>query len=1245
MNPMSRERWRRVELLCAAARKLPPGGRAPYLAQACEGDEELRSAVEALLAGDTSSTTAISLASSSGPGSKLGPYQLEWLLGEGGMGQVFRARDTRLGRSVAIKVIRSESAVRADFQLRFRREAQAVAALNHPHICTLYDVGEQDGFCYLVMEFVEGQTLAYRLREGPLPADQLLRRAVETAQALAAAHERGIIHRDLKPANLMLTSNGIKVLDFGLAKFTGPQVPAGGEATEAFTILGTPAYMSPEQALGEELDLRSDIFSLGCVLYEAATGVRPFRGDSVSEILREVVSGHPPPPSSLRPELRAGWDAVLQRAMAKERNRRYASAADFVAALDQLQEKAAKPAPRTEERQADPVFGRGSELQRLAELLQSAVSGNGKVVMVSGEPGIGKTALTRNFVYGVRKRNEDLVVILGSCVEQYGTGEAYLPFLDAIGNLLQNSNAAHSLFRLHAPTWCLQFPAVFSGATMEQIQREATGATKDRMLRELGDALSALTAETPVLLVLEDFHWADPASVDMMRHLAERSHDKRLMVVVTARPEDIERNNPALKKCYTEMRARAICQEIALRAISLEDVTAYLDSHFAPNEFPAELARVIHRKSEGHPLFVTGAIQILTERGDIARTNGAWRLNLPLGQMDVDVPASVRSMIEKKVGLLSEEQRQTLLYASIEGEEFTSTVLSALLEIDELDLEERLDKIAKVHRLIYVDTERELPDGAIATVYRFSHALYQYFLYDQLLSKRRILLHRRAAETLERTYSGQLGRVASQLATHFEKGRDFPKAIEYLLQAGATALSRYAYAEAAAHFTHGLELVDKLPEDQRAARKAALLQKRAGARTALGLLNEAGADYLAMSDACRAAGDEEGECRALIGVCLVAQNARDVESMERYNPEARALAEKIGNEDLVAEATNAWAMYNMACGSLAEAETSFARSIPTARKLNDRPALVVGLTFKGVLRFWKSDYAEAEQLQMESTRLCAEERDGFHWPLALLYLGWARANQGNIAGAMTAMQEGLDLARRNNNALALSRIPNGIGWVWRETGNLGKAIEFNEGNVEITQRTGAAEGEANALINLVYDYLEAGHPHKAADALERIYPLYEREKWNRWRFYGIRHPAASAEYLLGQRRLDGAEEYARLTLTNAERNDVPKYTAIARRLLGQIAAARGDGNAAEEELLRSLEPFSGHPMPLIEWRNHLALARLLKSRNRPAAARESYRQAERLLGELAANISDPAQRAGFLIMDAVREVLAGAAGG
>ena len=945
---------------------------------------------------------------------------------------------------------------------------------------------------------------------------------------------------------------------------------------------------------------------------------------------------------SLRPEQPGEWDGILRQAVANDRNGRSQSAVEVSQALEALQGRPVESRSRREEREPEPVFGRDRELSKLGELLQSALDGVGRVALVTGEPGIGKTALAASFVYAARKRNPDLLLARGACVEQYGAGEPYLVFLDALGSLLRAPGGESWMapLRRFAPTWCLQFPAEFSSNAMEQLHREAIGATKDRMVRELADAFAALTAESPILLFLEDVHWVDPASVDMLRQLAERASSQRLMILATARPEDIERDNPTLKKCYTEMHARGICEEIALAALKAPDVAAYLNAHYSPNEFPPELVVLIHSKSEGHPLFATGAIQILAERGDIVRDNSAWRLKQPLVQIELDAPVSMRSVIEKKVSLLSDSQRQALVYASIEGEEFTSTVLAALLQADDLELEDRLHTIEAVHRLIRVKGEEDLPDGSAATRYRFAHALYQYYLYDQILSKRRVLLHLRAGQTLERIYGGQQGRVAGALATHFERGRDFSKALTYLVQAGDTALSRYATAEALGHFTHGLGLIDKLPPEERLERRSTLLHKRAQAYMSAGRLNDAKAEYAAMLEVCRAAGDLEDECRALIGMTTAAHNLRELVDVERYGREAMALAERTANQALVADAGLQWAIYLGVNGRLPEAQTHWDRCIPLARSSTNRAALASGLTYQGVKHFWESEYEVAEATQLEAAGLAAEIRDGFYLPLALFYLGLTRANRGRLSEAMASLEEAMDLAKRNNNAVALSRVPNGCGWVWREIGNLGKAIEFNDGSVEFSRRFRAAEAESNALINLVYDYLLAGEPGKAAGALERVQPLYERERWNRWRFHEIRHQAAEAELRLVEGDLDRAGEHARVLLDNSRKYGVPKYVATAQRLLGEVAALKGDHNTAEEELTRSLEPFASHPMPLIEWRHHAALARLLASCRRPAAALKAFSRAEELVQGLAAGIYDPALRDMFLQTRSVHEVLA-----
>ena len=270
-------------------------------------------------------------------GSSLGPYQIISALGTGGMGEVYKARDTRLDRTVAIKVLPSDVAGDPDLRARFEREARAVAALDHPHICGIYDVGESNGTHYLVMPHLDGQTLAARLERGPLLLDQALKIATEIADALDKAHRQGIIHRDLKPANVMLTKSGAKLLDFGLAKLrtAGPismsgmsQLATRAPETAHGTILGTVQYMAPEQVEGREADTRSDIWALGAVIYEMVTGMRPFQGDSPASVIGAILKDHPPLLSTRQLLAPRTLDQLVDRCLAKDSDERWQSTGD-----------------------------------------------------------------------------------------------------------------------------------------------------------------------------------------------------------------------------------------------------------------------------------------------------------------------------------------------------------------------------------------------------------------------------------------------------------------------------------------------------------------------------------------------------------------------------------------------------------------------------------------------------------------------------------------------------------------------------------------------------------------------------------------------------------------------------------------------------------------------------------------------------------------------------------------------------
>src|SRR5579859_4608938 len=257
------------------------------------------------------------------PGVRLGPYEILDALGAGGMGEVYRARDTRLGRDVAVKILPAEFSADPIRKQRFEREAKTISSLNHPHICVLHDVGSQDGINYLVMECVEGESLAKRLERGPLPLEQLLKYGAQIADALDKAHRAGIVHRDLKPGNIMLTSSGAKLLDFGLAKptpesallatLTGAAPTLHSPVTQEGTIVGTFQYMSPEQVEGKELDGRSDIFSLGAMLYEMLTGRRAFEGKSQLSVASAILEKEPASISTIKPMTPPTLDHAIRK--------------------------------------------------------------------------------------------------------------------------------------------------------------------------------------------------------------------------------------------------------------------------------------------------------------------------------------------------------------------------------------------------------------------------------------------------------------------------------------------------------------------------------------------------------------------------------------------------------------------------------------------------------------------------------------------------------------------------------------------------------------------------------------------------------------------------------------------------------------------------------------------------------------------------------------------------------------------
>jgi DNA-binding winged helix-turn-helix (wHTH) protein/tetratricopeptide (TPR) repeat protein len=901
----------------------------------------------------------------------------------------------------------------------------------------------------------------------------------------------------------------------------------------------------------------------------------------------------------------------------------------------------AQPGTEADNGDSDILVGRESELNKLESFLHRAIEGAGRMIFITGEPGIGKTALCDAFLRRVRSTFPTARLCRGRCLERYGTDESYLPVLETLSGLLSGPDREFvaDVLRSRAPTWCLQFPAVFSSHdALGRLYSETVGATKERMLREMVEGLGALASAAPVVWHVEDLHWADPSSIDLLRRVCQDVGRQRLLVTGTFRPEDVERGNRPFKSFLLEMQAHNQCEEIALGLLSREHLATYLDTRFAPNRFQPELAALIHRKTEGQPLFATSLVQFLVERGDIAQVSGEWIVTKLLSELDMEAPVNVSKMIRKKIEALDVEDRRALEYASIQGEEFTSAVLAGLLDVDDLALEERLDRLDKVHRLIETLGEEELPDGTLATRYRFTHVLYQNALYKDLLNKRRAVLHRKAGDLMIRFYGDHAPRLATQLAIHFERGRDFERAVEFLICAGDNSRQINANEKATEHYTRAFGFVPRLRSEQQITALLTIYPKRGAAYLATSQFDRAVEDFTKLLHQARTTGDRTTQHNALNALAEVFFYSHRLQELDECAGEAMRIAQNLGDERLRIETMVFIAMKQDIVGELGEAKRNLDEIIRIAKAFDHRKALLDGLAWRGQLYFFQSEYERAEEVLLEALSLASELR---HGPLLLqtqFFLGLSLGNMGRVSEALAVLREASDIALRNGDQYWQAKIPNCIAWIHRELEDFAQAFKCDLEGLETARVSKVSEAETNSLISLGFDRTHTAEPEKALESFGEAEAILKSDVWCRWRFR-LRLYAGLSTHRLSRGELDTAARYARLLLKSATRYQARKYIAIAHKLLAEVSAVRDELAEAAEQLYMALNQLTGYPAPLVEWRIHSMLGRL-HSQLSDGSAAEAFEKASAIVQMIAANIEEEKLRASFLAAPAVREVLA-----
>ena len=734
-----------------------------------------------------------------------GRYRVRRLLGEGAKKRVFCAYDETLDRDVALALLKTEG-LDAAARERLKREAQTMGRLGtHPHIVNIFDTGEHEGMPYLVSELVDGGDVETLLQDTPAPLS--LQRTLEitkgVARGLAFAHSRGVIHRDLKPANVWLTHEGAaKLGDFGLALSLDRS-----RLTGQGMMVGTVAYMPPEQALGGDATTRSDLYSLGAMLYEMVTGAPPFQGTEATEIISSHINATPSPPSATTehcpPELE---DLVLQL-LEKDPVKRPGSAESVLAALDDV-DPAGPSVPRSGpgETPADPgtrkgFVGRGKELEQLRVTFDRAFAGHGSIALVIGEPGIGKTRIAQELESYAHLRGAQ--VLWGPSDEEPGA-PPYWPWIQ-IGRQWGNGQDADSMeatFGTSSGTLARLFPELQELPGVTDVEPVPNSPSVQFQLFEAYTGFLRTTASNqPLLLILDDLHRADVASLSLLAHIGRHIRDMRVLVVGTCR--DIEFNRPAdLKAVLAELNRHTGIERIMLGGLTREEVAEYVAATTRTTPPGAVVDRVFDA-TEGNPFFLGEVVNLLTRDGGLDRDTISW----------IGIPDGVRDVLSLNLDGLSEDAKRLIQVAAVAGREFSYEMLAGLNEADDNIL------LRLIEEGIEARVIEELPQPGW---YRFSHALMQETVLAELSSTRRFHLCGEVGEGLERQSTDKTGEHLAALAVHFSEAGTINqvharKAVAYCVASADRAEEAAAWGDAAAFCRRAAEsanragMVDDVP--------------------------------------------------------------------------------------------------------------------------------------------------------------------------------------------------------------------------------------------------------------------------------------------------------------------------------------------------------------------------------------------------------------------------------------------------
>jgi tetratricopeptide (TPR) repeat protein/tRNA A-37 threonylcarbamoyl transferase component Bud32 len=1009
-------------------------------------------------------------------------------LGEGGKGIVFKARDTALNRVVAIKMLKSETASEEAYS-RFIREAQAVAKLNNPNIVSIYDIGKEDEKRFFVLEFVDGTSLRELMKtypEGKCDMQTVLRMAIDVCSALQYAHAQGVLHRDIKPENILITEDGVaKLMDFGLAKMLGQQ-----GITQEGIIVGTVAYVAPENALGKGADARSDLYSFGAVLYETLTGRPPFPGEDPVKVIFSHIHDYPVSLTKSNPKVPQALADCIMKLLEKEPGKRYQSATDLLVVLREVAEgylrevlvpshkpSVVVPSPRPSAVKEVQLIDRVEEMRLLREAVDRAVRGEGGAVFLYGEAGIGKTRLTREL--GAYARLRGMHVLYGRCPALFRMDGVppYVLWSEVVKDYLQSSSP-EQLYRVIG-----FYPGELSKLVPEI--RQKLGAVpeslpispehgRDRLFEAVSQFVTNISKEAPLLVILDDLQWTDQTSLLLLHYLARGVYRESLLLLGAYRDTDIDEKHP-LSPVLTELNRERLLQSAQLKRMSFDDTLEMIKRILEQDDVPKEFCEVVYEKMRGNPFFTEEVIKSLKEEEIIYREDNKWKIK---DVSKIEFPKTVKGVIKARVSRLDDECQNVLTMASFIGNDFSFDALCEVTGIEEnklLEIVERMLKTGLVKERVIRGED----------MYCFTDVIVRDVVHEEVSHLRHKRLHSKVGSALEKVYAKKIDEHLGELAYHFLEGGDKDKALDYFLKAGEKAAKIYANSEAISYFQSAFSLLEE--KEGELLEKARVLEELGDIKKIVG---EWDACMKHWNDALllwKQMQEKENVSRLHRKIAnILWEQKGDIEKAKESLEKALKILETEPESSELARVYGEMAHMYWRTGDTDNARSWGEKALEFAKRVNDHEIIANSCLDLGNTLTMMLDYERGVKLEETALEIALEHG----------YMEIALRAYNNLAAALREggeeekkkgfeyLETGYELAKKIGDINMVSWLGSNLSENYLGQGDITRAISLQEESVALDRKTGNLNHLSMSLSLIGHEYTILGEWDKGEKCLK-----------------------------------------------------------------------------------------------------------------------------------------------------------------